>query len=131
MAEFALSELPEARRPAADRGSLVVRDRAMSHIVEYAVEAMPGVVRYATTLDKLRGRRLPHADVQIRDSRAWVSLDVAATWPCRVGELTASVRDRVLVEARRLSGIDVVQVDVRLQLVDPASIDSPVPRRVQ
>lgn len=131
MAEFALSELPEAQRPEAERGALDVHDRAVARIAEHAAILVPGTVRHSSTIDRIRGRSYPHADVVVEGSRAWVDLDVAATWPCRVAELLESVRRSVLAEARRLSGLDVVRVDVRLHLADPSQVDEPARRRVR
>jgi len=131
VADFALSELPDAQRPAAERGDLDVRDRALARIVEHAATSVPGSVRHSSTLDKLRGRSHPHADVQVQGSRAWVDLEVAATWPCLATELVESVRGTVLNETRRLSGLDVMRVDVRLHLVDPDRVDEPAARTVR
>lgn len=80
---------------------------------------MPGSVTNTPTLGRLRGRgSQPHADVRIRGSRAWVDLSIAATWPCRATELVESVRQTVLEQAGRLSGLDIARVDVHLQLVE-------------
>lgn len=108
-----------AQRPPGERGDLKVHDRAVARIIEHAATTVPGAVTNTQTLDRLRGRRShPHADVRIQGSRAWVDLAVAATWPCRANELVESVRETVLEQAGRLSGLDIARIDVHLQFVE-------------
>jgi uncharacterized alkaline shock family protein YloU len=120
VADFALSDLTSAA-PAEERGTLDVHARALEHIAERAAEQVPDTVRQSSALDRIRRKGYPHASVTVQRSRAWIELDVAATWPCRVTELATQVRDRVLAEAARLSGIDVRSVDVNLHIVERSS----------
>lgn len=119
-----------AQRAPEERGDLKVHGRAVARIIEHAATSVPGSVTHTHTLDKLPGRRgHPHADVRIQGSRAWVDLDVAAAWPARATELVESVRETVLEQASRLSGLDIARVNVRLEFV--ASDGTRGARRVQ
>lgn len=115
-----------ALRPAAERGSLVVRDRVVQRLVEAVVSAVPGTAdhREETGLGRLGlGGSYPRAAVELQGGRARVTVDAACVWPCRLDELAVRVRDEVLTEVTRLSGVEVRDVDVALHPV-PAGTTS-------
>lgn len=93
-----------------DRGTLTVRDRAVSHVVEYAACGVTGVVRQA---GRMVGRSaLPRVDAEVSGSRVRVRIAVATTWPLSVSSVSADVRDTVAHQLERCTGLAVDQVDV-------------------
>lgn len=126
--EFALTDQPGALPPAAERGTLEVRTRALQHLAEHAATQVRGTVAHTSRIGAL-GRGYPRADVSVESSRAWITVDVAATWPCRVTALAAEVRGSVRSETIRTTGTDVCTVDVTVHVVD--ADDDQQSRRVQ
>ncbi len=119
------------REPAApdERGTLDVRSKALTHIVETCALRAPGTVARHRALGRLVGGDLPRATVSMTGGSARVDVEVAALWPCRAAEIATGVRDSVLADAERLSGVLVRSVDVTLHVVDATSDDER--RRVQ
>lgn len=115
---------------AAERGTLDVRIKALQHIVERIALGVHGSVAHETVLGRLRGNGTPNATVTMEGRSARVHIDVAVTWPCRVAEIAQDVRDTVLREATRLSGVDVRTVDVTVQTLTREDANQPE-RRVQ
>lgn len=107
-----------AQRPAAERGDLVVTDRAIQHLLEAVARGVEGSVRSTSTLQRLAGRSLPSASVRIEGRRALVQLDVAVGWPSPIAQIAERVRDRVADEGGRLTGLSVSVVDVQVHVVD-------------
>lgn len=99
------------------RGSLEVRASALQHLAEHSAASVPGTVTRRSGLDRLRGRGYPHADVTTKGSTSWVTLHVAAIWPCPVESLLTTTRDRVQERVTLLSGTAVTEVDVIVHLV--------------
>ena len=100
----------------AERGTLDVRNRALQHLVERVALDVPGVVRRSAALGGL-GSGSPNADVRAQGDTARVVLSVDAAWPANVTELGERVRDRVLTEGTRLSGVRITSVDVTVHAV--------------
>jgi uncharacterized alkaline shock family protein YloU len=126
--------------PAAERGTLDVRTKALEHLVEAAALQVRGIVKPQRSLTgigtlgslgSLVGGGAPSASVSLDGRGARVEVDVAAAWPCRASVLAADVRLRVLEEVTRLSGIPIRTVDVTIHLVDPEDVDHTERRRVQ
>jgi len=113
-----------------ERGTLEVKTKALEHIVERVTLETPGTVVHASALGRLTGSRMPKADIKLVGNAARVDLDIAAVWPCCVTEIATGVRDRVLREAPRISGVDIRTVDVTVHMVELDSTDQPG-RRVQ
>ncbi|MFY0407786.1 Asp23/Gls24 family envelope stress response protein [Solicola sp. PLA-1-18] len=131
---FALSDATGgADRPAAERGTLDVKSKAITHIAERAAGETDGTVRSATTAQKALGRGYPRASVRVDRNRAWVDLDVAVTWPAPVSTIAAQVRDSVIRRTSELSGLDVRRVDVTIHVVTGSATadDDNTRRRVQ
>ncbi|MFB9661157.1 hypothetical protein ACFQS3_00405 [Glycomyces mayteni] len=108
--DFALADLPGsgADRPPGERGSLRLADAAVARILEGAALACEGT---ATT-------KRPKAKATVKHGRIWARLDVGVAWP---GPVSATARDltaRVRAEATRITGYDVVALDVGVHLVD-------------
>lgn len=144
VADLVTGTAPDARQPAepdraapqllrsdpAERGTLDVRTRAIQHIVERAVLDTPGTVAHRGTLGKLIGTGSPRATITMEGRRARVDVDVAAVWPCPVTRIATDVRERVLREGARLSGVFIRTVDVTVHLVGADDVDQQS-RRVQ
>lgn len=130
---FALADLPGAGadRPVEERGTLDVRAKAIEQIIRGAALTVDGVVTHASGVRKLTGGSYPDASVSFAGQAARATLHVAAPWPCRVEELAATVRDHVSAEATRLSGTEIVRLDVTVHLVTPDADTTPTRRRVQ
>lgn len=115
----------------AERGTLEVRTRALQHIVERTVLGAEGAVTHRRALGKLRGGDSPQAAITMEGRHARVSVDVAAVWPCRVSDIAERVRETVMQEAPRLSGVDVRTVDVTVHVLRPGDVDEHQRRRAQ
>lgn len=121
MAEPATAPLPATGDPTPpqERGTLDVRVTAIRRIAERVSLDVPGTVRRSSTLGRVRGTDAPHADVRVSDRTARVTLRVACTWPSPMSAIAEEVRDRVLRETTRLSGVPVTSVDVTAVAVTP------------
>lgn len=123
MADGGTAELVRAE----ERGTLDVRTRALTHLVERAALEAAGSVRHRTTLGKVRGSDLPHASLTVHGLDARVALDVACHWPADLSAVAADVRERVRERASSLSGLTITSVDVTVHTVADAG---PERRRV-
>lgn len=121
----------EGRTPPEDRGTLDVRVTAIRRIVERACLDVPGTVAHATALGRVRGTNSPHAVVRVQGSSARVQVRVACVWPAPMSAIAVQVRDAVLRETPRLSGVPVATVDVTAYAVDPSDTDTSKRRRVE
>jgi len=114
-----------------ERGILDVKTKAIQHIAEKAVLEIPGTVAHHSALGQFVGGGSPKANITMEGKRARVELDVAAVWPCNVTQISTDVRDRVLSEAARLSGVFIRTVDVTIHMVDAADTGNRERKRVQ
>lgn len=124
-------ETTSEARPAQDRvaGNLTVAHRVVRKVIEETARQVPGVAVRSGTLDTLRGLASPHADVRMTGGSATAQLVVDALWPCELTAVAAKVRDTVLAETPRLTGVDVHTVDVEIRAVTAG--DGERARRVQ
>lgn len=113
-----------------ERGVLDIKTAAIERLVEHIANGVGGTVRFASTLDKIRGRGCPHASASVRGSSTWISLDIAVQWPSPVESIATQVREQVLAEATRMSGSHVRRVDVTVHVLS-ADQAGPQRRRVQ
>lgn len=121
---------PTETSDADDRGSLDVRVRAVQHIIEAIALDVPGSIAHSTALDKVRRAGAPSARVALQRGSARVHVDVAAVWPAALSDIATQVRDAVLSEAPRLSGVHIRSCDVTIRTVGAAEADQPE-RKVQ
>ena len=114
--------------PPEERGTLEVRSQALQHLVETVVRRTPGTAAHKAGLGRIGlgqvglGSSYPQASVRLQGGRARITVDVACVWPCRVTEIATRVRDEVLAQGTRLSGVEIRDVDVTAHLV-PAGDD--------
>lgn len=107
---FALADLPGsgADRAPEHRGTLRLADAAVAHILEGAARSSEGTA----------AARRPRARATVRHGRIWARLDVGVTWPGPVGETSRGLARRVRAETTRITGYDLVALDVVVHLVD-------------
>ena len=96
----------------------------------HAAVSTPGVCRHAAGLDKLTGRDLPAAQLEISANRAVAQLKVAIAWPHPLAEVARAVQRNVAEALSALAGLDVDRVDVEVTRVSVADT-SVAPGRVQ
>jgi uncharacterized alkaline shock family protein YloU len=89
----------------------------------------PGVCRHAAGLDKLTGRDLPAAQLEISANRAVAQLKVAIAWPHPLAEVARAVPRTVTEAFSALAGLDVDRVDVEVTHVSVADTNG-APGRV-
>ena len=112
--------------PAAERGALVVSERAVEKIATLAAGEVTGVVSSGSGLDHLLGQRLPKVDATVAGGRARVQVKIAVTWPQPLARVCGQVRDTVTERLQALAGLEVDAVDV---LAAKVVADVPTPRR--
>ncbi len=117
--------VPEAR------GTLDVRVKALERVVEEVVRQTPGTVSHTSTLRRIVGGATPSASTTVHAGAARIEVRVSCAWPCDVTAIAADVRDRVLLEAPRMTGVEVRTVDVVVEVVSPDDLDDLATRRVQ
>lgn len=115
-----MTESAQHRSPqdSADRGTLAVADRVIDKIAAHAASLVVGVVPSGSALDTVTGRTLPRASSRVRGSQARVSVQIAVAWPHPLATIADRVRSIVSRELNRLSGLDVVSVDVTVERVE-------------
>ncbi|MBJ8348715.1 Asp23/Gls24 family envelope stress response protein [Antrihabitans sp. YC2-6] len=91
-----------------NRGSLTIRNRAASRIVELAALEVPGVIRRDARL----GRGLPRAVVDMTPFHPNIRVDVAVAWPSPIATVCQHVRMRVVADLDRFTGRQPSRVDV-------------------
>ena len=104
----------------AERGTLDVRTKAIQHIVERAVLDTPGTVAHQARWASSSAPRRPRDRHDAGPPRPR-QVDVAAVWPAPVTRIATDVRDRVMHEAARLSGVFIRTVDVTVHVVTPTT----------
>jgi hypothetical protein len=124
---FALADLlgAGADRPPEERGTLEIGETAVARVFEGAARKAPGGVVRAGLLG--RGA-YPRAHASVRHGRIWARLDVGVRWPGPTAATARELARRVRAEAVRITGFEVVALDVTVHLADGA--DAPE-RRVR
>ncbi|THV30855.1 hypothetical protein [Glycomyces paridis] len=114
---FAIADLPGGpERAAEERGSLRVTGTAVTRVFEGAARGAPGSAERSGLL--VRG--YPRARATVKHGRVWASLDVGVRWPGPTAATARGLAARVREEATRITGLDVVALDVTVHLVDAA-----------
>lgn len=107
---FTLADLPGsgADRPPGERGDLHLADAAVARVLEGAARACEGTA----------ASRRPRARATVKHGRIWAHLDVGVAWPAPIGEVARDLTRRVRAETARITGYDLVALDVVVHLVD-------------
>ncbi|MGV8875124.1 MAG: Asp23/Gls24 family envelope stress response protein [Rhodococcus sp. (in: high G+C Gram-positive bacteria)] len=118
---------------AGSRGSLEIKDRAISRTAIAAALKDPRVTRTTGGMSRLTGRELPRADVTLGEDTVAVNLYIGVTWPSQITEVTEAVHASVEAALSTMTGLDVHRVNVLVSdtTLDsgPRSVaDSPVPQ---
>jgi uncharacterized alkaline shock family protein YloU len=98
-----------------ERGSLIIKDRAVQRIAEAAALSVPGVVpaaRSTNTLNAALGRAYPRVDCEVAGGRVRAEVEIVGLWPTSAPQLGARVRQTVTDQLQRLAGLRVDAVDV-------------------
>lgn len=112
-----------ARHQAADttdpgeRGSLIIKDRAVQRIAEAAALGVPGVVpagRSPNALNAALGRAYPRVDCDVAGGRVRAEVEIVGLWPVSAPQLGARVRKAVTDRLQELAGLRVDSVDVTI-----------------
>ncbi|OZE15543.1 hypothetical protein CH249_03230 [Rhodococcus sp. 05-2255-3B1] len=103
------------------RGSVEIKDRAISRTAIAAALKDPRVTRTTGGFSRLTGRELPRADVTLGEDTIAVNLYIGVTWPSQITEVTASVHAAVEAALATMTGLHVHRVNV---LVSDATLDT-------
>jgi uncharacterized alkaline shock family protein YloU len=120
------------REDPGERGSLVIKDRAVQRIAEAAALQVPGVVPAAqstSTLGAALGRAYPRVDCDVAGGRVRAEVEIVGRWPTPAAQLGAQVRDAVTDQLQQLAGLRVDAVDVTI--IKIVRVATPPRRRVQ
>jgi len=113
----------------AQRGGLVIANRAVERIARLAAGEVEGVAKAGSGLDQVLGRRYPKANATVAGDRARIHVEIAIAWPHPLGQVCGQVRDEVSDRVTELIGVRVDAVDVTAAKVVHAP--QPEGRRVQ
>ena len=102
---------PATLPPPEDRGSLIIADKVVERIASIAARDVEHVTDTRAGWTRMY-RDLPLATAKVAGGRARIGVEVAASWPSALPDVTARVRDRVSEEITSLTGLTVVAVDV-------------------
>ena len=103
------------------RGSLEIKNRAISRTAIAAASRDPRVTRTTGGMPRLTGRELPRADVTLGEGTIAVNLYIGVTWPSQITEVTEAVHAEVEDALATMTGLHVHRVNV---LVSDTTLDS-------
>lgn len=110
-----------------ERGSLDVRQRAVTRIAEIAAGRVTGVEQ---VVGGITARSLPRVDADIRNGRVRATVEAATRWPTPIADVASRIRVAVSEDLSQNSGLDVDSIDVRIHYVAPER-NTKNPRRVE
>ncbi|MDV6264899.1 Asp23/Gls24 family envelope stress response protein [Rhodococcoides yunnanense] len=102
------------------RGSVEIKDRAISRTAIAAALKDPRVTRTTGGLSRLTGRELPRADVTLGADTIAVNLYIGVRWPSQITEVTQAVHAAVEEALATMTGLHVHRVNV---LVSDTTLD--------
>lgn len=105
-----------------ERGTLLIKDRALNRIATTAALAVPEVVRHGQGLPAVGARDLPRALAVQQDGDLTVLVQVAVQWPCVLTEVARAVQLTVIDHLRQLTGMTVSRADVTISRVLPPAL---------
>lgn len=100
-----------------ERGSLIIKDRAVQRIAEAAALGVPGVVpagQSTNSLNAALGRAYPRVGCDVAGGRVRAEVEIVGRWPTSAPQLGASVRQAVTDQLEALAGLRVDAVDVTI-----------------
>jgi uncharacterized alkaline shock family protein YloU len=119
-------------RDPGERGTLVIKDRAVQRIAEAAALQVPGVVPAAQSTGSIGaalGRAYPRVDCDVAGGRVRAEVEIVGLWPVPATQLGAQVRAAVTEQLEQLAGLRVDAVDVTIAKV--VRVAAPPRRRVR
>jgi uncharacterized alkaline shock family protein YloU len=107
-----LPELPGAE----DRGSLTIAEKVVERVAGYAVTRVEGASAaprrvLGVNVGETRPDSEASVDARVEGRTAVVSATVAITWPHPVRTVAARLRQQVRDDVRRMTGVEVAQID--------------------
>ncbi|MFI8566761.1 Asp23/Gls24 family envelope stress response protein [Rhodococcus sp. NPDC078407] len=108
------------------RGSLEIKDRAISRTAIAAALMDPRVTRTTVGLSRLTGRELPRADITLGEDTIAVNLYIGVRWPSQITEVTEAVHAEVEDALATMTGLHVHRVNVLVSDTTLASGPAPV-----
>lgn len=108
------------------RGSLEIKNRAISRTAITAALKDPRVTRTTGGMSRLTGRELPRADVTLGEDTIAVNLYIGVTWPSQITEVTEAVHAEVEDALATMTGLHVHRVNVLVSDTTLASGPAPV-----
>lgn len=109
---------------AAERGTLVVRTRAVERIALAAARATEDVARRSGGIRKLSGKDLPTAEVSMIGTTVRAAVVVAVEWPTPAAAVAERVRDAVALGLQTFGNVEVDRVDVAVHYITPDEVPS-------
>lgn len=117
------------RRPAEDRGRTTIADSVVEKMAGIATREVPGIHNIGTGVARTIGgvrERMPGGQpsvtrgvhVEVGEHQAAVDLDVVIDYGYPIAEVAADVRVNVISALERMTGLDVVEVNVAVDDID-------------
>jgi uncharacterized alkaline shock family protein YloU len=107
-------------------GTLVITEDAVAAVAAAACQECPGVATMAARgiqegLADILGHQSPTrgVDVEVGADGARIGLDIVVAYGVRIGDVAATVADRVRRAVEELAGVPVARIEVRVQGVRP------------
>jgi len=98
--------------PSAERGRTTIADRVVTKVAAIAATEVESVVDTRSGWTTIVRRGLPHAEAVVAGGTTRIAVEVAATWPAPLAQVSSDVRDHVTTRVADLTGTRVSRVDV-------------------
>jgi uncharacterized alkaline shock family protein YloU len=132
----------EVTKRSADRGTTTIDDSVVAKIAGIATREVDGVASMGGTVSgavagvvgRIRGEE--HATsgvgVEVGTRQAAVDITITVQYPATITEVASSVRDNVIDRIEKLTGLDVVEVNIAVtDLAFPGGEEEGEERRVE
>ncbi len=103
---------PRELAPPAERGRTTIHDKVVTKVAAIAAAEVESVVGTGSGWTKIVRKGLPHAEAVVAGGTTRIAVEVAATWPAPLAQVSADVRDHVSTRVADLTGTRVSRVDV-------------------
>ncbi|WP_338692654.1 Asp23/Gls24 family envelope stress response protein [Streptomyces sp. Q6] len=130
---------PGVEEPASTRGRTAIADVVVVKIAGMAAREIPGVHAMGGGLSRTIGavrERIPGGranvgrgvKVEVGERQTAIDLDLVVEYGVQIMEVTADVRENVILAVERITGLEVVEVNVTVNDVHlPGDDDAPTP----
>lgn len=115
---------------APQRGRLSIDNRVVEKVAAYAVQQVgraTGAPRrvLGVTVGDAAGDSTARVKARVDGTLATVTVAMTVRWPASVGEVTTDARRRVREEVRRITAVEVRQIDIDVVSMSSAASDEP------